>query len=226
LSDESNDFDDVKRMQINIQYDTPARGGSITHIRQRIRDIVHNHRYQIAVIILVLLDAAIVVATIIVDDASGKSRKSHTMEIVELVLHDFSLAILSLFMVEIIVKLFALGLSFFKHKLEVFDACVVIVSFSLDIVILHRNSDGALGGVEFIILLRLWRISRIVNGLIVSVKKKSEEKVEILSMQKQELDEQVLQLESKVAAQKKEIQHLREKLESLGVRPDDIPITG
>ena len=26
LSDESNDFDDVKRMQINIQYDTPARG--------------------------------------------------------------------------------------------------------------------------------------------------------------------------------------------------------
>ena len=39
-------------------------------------------------------------------------------------------------------------------------------------------------------------------GLIVSVKKKSEEKVEILSMQKQELDEQVLQLESKVAAQK------------------------
>jgi len=127
---------------------------------------------------------------------------------------------------QIIVKLFALGLSFFKHKLEVFDACVVIVSFSLDIVILHRNSDGALGGVEFIILLRLWRISRIVNGLIVSVKKKSEEKVEILSMQKQELDEQVLQLESKVAAQKKEIQHLREKLESLGVRPDDIPITG
>ena len=48
--------------------------GSITHIRQRIRDIVHNHRYQIAVIILVLLDAAIVVATIIVDDASGKSN--------------------------------------------------------------------------------------------------------------------------------------------------------
>ena len=49
-----------------------SRRGSISHIRQRIRDMVHNHRYQIAVIILVLLDAAIVVATIIVDDASGK----------------------------------------------------------------------------------------------------------------------------------------------------------
>ena len=33
---------------------------------------------------------------------SYTGRKSHTVEIVELVLHDFSLAILSLFMVEVV----------------------------------------------------------------------------------------------------------------------------
>ena len=45
--------------------------GYVSHVRQRIRDLVHKHRYQIAVIVLVLLDAAIVIATIIVDDVGG-----------------------------------------------------------------------------------------------------------------------------------------------------------
>ena len=42
----------------------------ISRLRRRIREIVHNHVYQIVIITLVLLDAAIVVATILVDDSS------------------------------------------------------------------------------------------------------------------------------------------------------------
>ena len=44
----------------------------ISRLRNRIREIVHNHVYQIVIITLVLLDAAIVVATILVDDSSKK----------------------------------------------------------------------------------------------------------------------------------------------------------
>ena len=39
-------------------------------------------------------------------------------------------------------------------------------------------------------------------GLIISVKKKAEEKIEVLSLQRSELQEQVNQLELKVGAQK------------------------
>eukprot|EP00112_Aurelia_sp_Birch-Aquarium-sp1_P017722 Seg4139.1 transcript_id=Seg4139.1/GoldUCD/mRNA.D3Y31 product="Voltage-gated hydrogen channel 1" protein_id=Seg4139.1/GoldUCD/D3Y31 len=219
--DSTNDVDEMKRMQVSIQYDDDS--GLISRLRQKIREIVHNHVYQIVVITLVLLDAAIVVATILVDDSSKNGHKSHTIETVEKILHYISLTILSTFMLEIVVKVFGLGLSFFKHKLEVFDACVVIISFGLDVYMIDKGNESALGGVEFLILLRLWRISRIVNGIIVSVKKKSEENVEYLSIQRDELQEQIRQLEMKLTAQKKEITFLKDKLDSLGINVDAQP---
>ncbi|XP_065059479.1 voltage-gated hydrogen channel 1-like [Rhopilema esculentum] len=221
FSDESSDIEGSKKLQISIQY-CSSQNGAIRHFRERLRKLIHSRNYQIVVITLVLLDAAIAVATLLVDD-STKGKASHTKELAEHILHDLSLAILSAFMIEIFVKLFALGLSFFKHKFEVFDACIVIISFSLDVFMLVNKEEGALSGVEFIILLRLWRISRIVNGIIMSVKRKTEEKMELLRIQRDELQEQVSKLELKLTAQTKEIQHLRAKLESLGVLPDDQP---
>lgn len=65
-------------------------------------------------------------------------------------------------MVELVGKLYAYRMEFFEHKFEVFDAVVVVISFVLDIVfIFHEDvSDG----VGLLILLRLWRVARIING--------------------------------------------------------------
>ena len=65
-------------------------------------------------------------------------------------------------MVELVGKLYAYRLEFFQHKFEVFDGVVVVVSFVLDIVFV-ANED-VLDGVGFLILLRLWRVARIING--------------------------------------------------------------
>ena len=65
-------------------------------------------------------------------------------------------------MIEIAVKIFAFRLDFFKSKMEVFDAVIVVVSFVLDIV--YASAEGVESAVGLIIILRLWRVTRILNG--------------------------------------------------------------
>lgn len=73
-----------------------------------------------------------------------------------------SIAILTFFMIEIFLKLFVFLWEFFHHKFEILDAIIVVVSFVLDIVLLFREHEfEALG---LLILLRLWRVARIING--------------------------------------------------------------
>lgn len=86
-----------------------------------------------------------------------------------------SFAILAFFMLEISFKIFVFRLEFFHHKFEILDAVVVVVSFVLDLILLLRNHHfEALG---LLILLRLWRVARIINGIIISVKTRSERQI-------------------------------------------------
>lgn len=73
-----------------------------------------------------------------------------------------SIAILTFFMMEIFFKLYVFRLEFFHHKFEILDTIVVVISFVLDVVLLfHEHQFEALG---LLILLRLWRVARIING--------------------------------------------------------------
>ena len=65
-------------------------------------------------------------------------------------------------MLELTFKLIALRMEFFHHKLEVFDAIVIVTSFILDIVVLVYEEE--LVALELLVILRLWRIVRVVNG--------------------------------------------------------------
>lgn len=76
--------------------------------------------------------------------------------------HYLSLALLSFFMMELVGKLYAYRIEFFHHKFEMFDGAVVVVSFVLDIVFIFH--EDAFDGMGLLILLRLWRVARIING--------------------------------------------------------------
>jgi hypothetical protein len=80
-----------------------------------------------------------------------------------LILHLFSLIILTIFLFEILLKLIAFRLKFFTHKFEVFDATVVTISWILDVGSIVREESFAQAA-SLIILLRIWRVVRIVNG--------------------------------------------------------------
>jgi hypothetical protein len=98
-----------------------------------------------------------------------------------LVLHGISLFILSVFMIEIGLKLIAFRLKYFLpsvhhvhgHKLyfisfDMFDGMVVVISWILDIASLHEEEAFEL--IDLVIILRLWRIVRVVNGAVLSAK--------------------------------------------------------
>ena len=53
---------------------------------------------------------------------------------------------------------------FFTHKIEMIDGFVVVVSLTMDLVTAFLPSDELLAAVGVLILFRLWRIVRVVNG--------------------------------------------------------------
>ncbi|CAB1353941.1 unnamed protein product [Coregonus sp. 'balchen'] len=123
------------------------------------------------------------------------------------VFHYLSLALLTFFMVELAGKLFAYRLEFFHHKFEVFDGLVVIVSFILDIV--YIASEDAFDGMGLLILLRLWRVARIVNGILVSVKTRADQKVHKLKESNDHLVQQVNDLQEHNGKMEQENNKLR-----------------
>lgn len=93
---------------------------------------------------------------------AAEQRKAATIIAAE-VLHYCSIVILSIFLLEICAKLFAMGKEFFYHKMEIIDAVIVIISFALDIAFI--DAEGLASAFGLLVLLRLWRIGRVVNGL-------------------------------------------------------------
>ncbi|XP_005897463.2 voltage-gated hydrogen channel 1 isoform X1 [Bos mutus] len=137
--------------------------------RTTLRKLFSAHRFQVIIICLVVLDALLVLAELVLDLKIIEPDKNNYAP---KVFHYMSLAILTFFMMEIFFKIFVFRLEFFHHKFEILDTIVVVISFILDLVLLFREHQfEALG---LLILLRLWRVARIINGIIISVKTRSE----------------------------------------------------
>ena len=132
------------------------------YLKTKVLRVIESNYFHITVIVLVLLDTCVVATELITalqqsQDCKEKGKEST----LELALKYTGLSILGLFIIEIIVKLVFNTHHFIRSKLEILDAVVVIVSFILDIVFFSNDASIAL---ELLIVLRLWRIARIVNG--------------------------------------------------------------
>ncbi|KAI1900706.1 hypothetical protein AGOR_G00052660 [Albula goreensis] len=144
-------------------------------IRGSLCRLFSHEKFQIAVVCLVILDVMFVLCELLMDLSIIKADDNH---IAPQVFHALSLTVLTFFILELAGKVFAYGLEFFKHKFEVLDGAVVIVSFVLDIIyISHEDAFNATG---LLILLRLWRVARIINGVLISVKSRSHRKIQKL----------------------------------------------
>ncbi|KAM6340725.1 voltage-gated hydrogen channel 1 isoform 1-T1 [Alca torda] len=123
------------------------------------KKLFSSHRFQILVVCLVILDALLVLGELLMD---LKIIHPDKYNITPKVFHYLSLSILTIFLVEVGFKVFVYRREFFHHKFEVLDGVVVVVSFILDIVLIFREHEFE--AVGLLILLRLWRVARIING--------------------------------------------------------------
>ncbi|XP_014409117.1 voltage-gated hydrogen channel 1 isoform X1 [Camelus ferus] len=180
--------------------------------RTTLRKLFSAHRFQVIIICLVVLDALLVLAELVLDlKIIQPDRNNYAAR----VFHYMSLAILTFFMMEIAFKIFVFRLEFFHHKFEILDAIVVVVSFILDIVLLFQ--EHAFEALGLLILLRLWRVARIVNGIIISVKTRSERQLLRLKQMNLQLATKIQHLEFSCSEKEQEIERLNKLLRQHGL---------
>ncbi|XP_021268410.1 voltage-gated hydrogen channel 1 [Numida meleagris] len=188
----------------------PSRG-RVT-FQDVMKKLFSSRRFQIVIVFLVIVDALLVLGELLMDLKIIHPDKYH---IAPKVFHYLSLSILTIFLVEVGFKIFVYGREFFHHKFEVLDSIVVVVSFILDLVLLFREHEFE--AVGLLILLRLWRVARIINGIILSVKTRSEQQVSKLKQVNLKLATKVEQLQHSCVEKEQEIERLTKMLKQHGL---------
>ncbi|XP_041846207.1 voltage-gated hydrogen channel 1 [Melanotaenia boesemani] len=189
--------------------DLSPAAGQFPTFRDSLKRLYGSERFQILVVCLVILDAFFVLAELLIDLSVIQLEHGH---LAPEIFHYLSLALLTFFMVELAGKLFAYRLEFFQHKFEVFDGLVVVVSFALDIAYIYH--EDSFDGMGFLILLRLWRVARIINGILLSVKTRSDQRIHKLKTSYDHLVQRVTELQKRsdeLAQENQKLQALLKK---------------
>lgn len=194
-------------------------------IRERLGHLLDSYKFQLIIVSLVIFDCLLVVSELLVDIRVLELQEiqPHTTEVI----HAISIVVLSLFLVEILAKVFAFRLGFFRRKLEIFDAVVVLTTFALDIT--FRESHNVVNGTGLLIILRLWRVARILNGIVMSVKVQAERRVHREIRAREALEQELNKYRDYCSIQEQEIDVLRRLLHKHGIEVahvEERPISG
>lgn len=145
---------------------------------------------------------------------SGSSDHSHAEHtLVEHLTHAFhlgSLVILSLLVFETFLKIFAMGSHFLNHRLEVFDAFVVTVSWILDLsfyegIWAQPGSEAA----TILIIILPWRVIRIVNSFVLVIKEKDLVILKVIKQQYRRMVKREKELNNKLEQYRIELRQLQ-----------------
>ena len=114
----------------------PIYDGSIL---EKIRFLLRSPQLNLIIIFLIILDSIFAVAELIIYFVQEKNRRS------ALALEEFieymSLAVASLFLIEILLKIIFTPKTFYRSKMEIFDALIVVASFILEILFILKKHD-------------------------------------------------------------------------------------
>ncbi|OTF79127.1 glycosyltransferase-like protein [Euroglyphus maynei] len=119
-------------------------------------------------LVLILVEWVLISCELIIDlyTSGGKMIDSRQANLVDLshmkhALQVASLCIQTVFVIEVVIKLFVYGRRFFRMKHEMFDLMVVALSWTLSVVFIHHRY---LHYTEAIIVLRIWNVLRVIYG--------------------------------------------------------------
>ncbi|KIK49332.1 hypothetical protein CY34DRAFT_7627 [Suillus luteus UH-Slu-Lm8-n1] len=159
--------------------------------RENISCILESRRFHTFVIALIVIDATCVLAdlgyTVLSDGCAPPDEGPEWLE----VLATISLAITTLFLIEIPVTLWAFGVRFYTPfsgvphaALHLFDTAIIVTTFVLEFVLKGRQRELA----GLLIILRLWRLVKLVGGIAVGTAELGEETAQELEDTKRQLE--------------------------------------
>jgi len=176
--------------------------------RRRLQRFLSSKWGHYSVIILVSLDVAGIFADFLITlhicehtGEKGFSRK--TWEKADEVLDVASLVFSCLFMLELLLSIWAFGFSYFKSKFHIFDATIIVVGFIVD-VLLHGTIEEA---GSLVVIGRLWRVFKIIEEFSAGA-----------DDQLEELQERVEEIEKENKATRQENEAIRRENEGLRYR--------
>ncbi|UJR11827.1 hypothetical protein I4U23_016007 [Adineta vaga] len=152
--------------------------------QKRIELFLEHPVFHLFIIILVVAECASVITEILLYNVkrqyechdpqyfSSKTyteKKTHHLDHGIEICHYVSLSILSIFMIELLLKIYALASHYWNckenHKLDYFDAFLAIFSFSAEIYFLIVDKESVIAhSAILIVILRLWHLLRIANA--------------------------------------------------------------
>lgn len=197
--------------------------------RGKLEHWLNTNKFQICIMCLVIVDCLLVICELLIDLNIGSPQSAATgvagadpklngtitqrkveganLIMVVTALHICSIAIVATFVVEMFVKVVVYGKRLIYHKMEIVDGVIVVVTFALDVSL--SDGTGAISGIGLLIALRLWRVTKILNGIVMSVKKHSDRQLTKEKTWRLAMEEELTRLTGRCAAQEREIEALR-----------------
>jgi len=181
--------------------DTQATTCGTRSRREKAVHVLEDKKTHLAVIALISIDAICVLADLIFTVLSPDCTPPDELPTWLEVLSHISLVITSLFVLEIPITLWASGARYYQPfgrdavthaSLHLFDALIILTTFVLEVVLKGREREVA----GLLIILRLWRLIKLVGGIAVGAGELSEEQAKELEEVQQELKRTTHELES------------------------------
>ncbi|KAF8934404.1 hypothetical protein EDD21DRAFT_365368 [Dissophora ornata] len=169
--------------------------------RHEVGEIIESKRAHVVILILTSLDILLVICQIAAT-LLGLDDNDEADWILEIFAHA-SLAIVTFFVFEILLKIFAFGPSYFWTStphglLHLADALIIIISFLLEIFL--KGAEQELG--SLLIIFRLWRVIKLTGTVAIETAEHNAEHIN-------QLKEQIKELEQQLKESQDEVQRLR-----------------
>ncbi|BFZ04422.1 hypothetical protein BsWGS_07461 [Bradybaena similaris] len=145
--------------------------------RERIRSVVQSRGTLFLISVLLIIDSIDVSIYLLLEMEVLYIGKGYGFFFG--VMHVVSLGILAVFVVEITLRMIAEGPAFFHSLFNIIDTVVVFVSVVFDVAFTVYGSSRFLSGIQVVIIFRFWRITRILNGIVASVRTKAKYAIQL-----------------------------------------------
>jgi len=192
-----------RRKQLSSRVSHHEHEGWVKHVVRT----VEGDNWQAVVLLLIVLDVVAVVVELLIGTKTLVFADEHTEHSVMHGLHIVSIGILVVFAVELFALLCALGKAFFSHFWFNLDLVVVYGALLLESgLVVNMDSDAG----SLLVLLRAWRVVRVVHGFI-ELEEHQHEKAKELK----ELREEHSELHRAHKKKTRQHQHMSHRLHSV-----------
>ncbi|KAG0334243.1 hypothetical protein BG004_000497 [Podila humilis] len=181
----------------NDYRDNSDAASDFTRSRHDVGEVIESKKAHKLIVILTIIDIVLVILQIAASllNLDGSKEAKWTLELFA----TLSLGIVTFFVVEILLKLFAFGPRYFLKSepmglLHLADAIIIIVSFLMEVFL--SGAEQELG--SLLIIFRLWRLIKLTSTVAIETTERNQETVKHLRERIEQLEHQLEESQAEV----------------------------